>query len=355
MIMYRNYHLLLIFIIFMTGFMNKQGISQVQWDYEPPRGYVAYKAENPLEIDGIHEDAWGNASWSEYFNDIEGAEKSEPRYRTRMKMLWDENYLYVYAELEEPHVWGYQKKRDAIIYYENDFEMFIKPPGMDPRYGEFEMNAQGTAWDLFFCRPYRSGADYMVSWDMREMKVGVKIRGTLNDPGDTDQGWNVELAFPWEDLKELGRKKSLSDGDIWRINFSRVEWQHIVNSDGKYARKPGLKENNWTWSPQRVINMHEPEFWGYLQLSEKFSGNVKFERPLNEPVLQALFYLLRAKKYDKEAKNITDLIGDNKIRVKGITMNAGLELTRYGFNISVVNPEDGKKYIINERENIIIF
>ena len=137
-----------------------------------PRQYVCYRTDKPLNIDGKMDEAnWGEAAFTDYFVDIEGPSKPQPPYKTRAKMLWDDQYLYVLADLEEPHVWGYQTKRDATIYHENDFEMFIKPSALTPQYGEFEMNACGTPWDLFFMRPYRSGADYMVSWDMRDMKI----------------------------------------------------------------------------------------------------------------------------------------------------------------------------------------
>lgn len=331
--------------------------AQQVWDYLPPRGYVAYRAQQPLVIDGVPEKAWDNAPWSKTFNDIEGDRKPTPRFRTRMKMLWDDTYLYVFADMEEPHVWGYQKKRDATIYHENDFEMFIKPSALTPQYGEFEMNTCGTPWDLFFMRPYRSGADYMVSWDMREMKIGVHVDGTLNDPRDMDTGWRVELAFPWSALKELGRKSALKDGDQWRINFSRVQWQHIVTSDGKYVRKKGtngarLREDNWTWSPQRAIQMHEPEFWGYLQLSDKLRGSVPFKRPEEEPMISTLFHLFRAKKANMDAKSIKALIGNDTLSVKGIRMTASLQHTLYGFHISVTHGETGETYVINEQEEI---
>jgi len=311
----------------------------------------------PLVIDGKPDPAWDNAPWSETFNDIEGSKKPKPRFQTRMKMLWDDTYLYVFADLEEPHVWGYQTERDATIYHENDFEMFIKPSALTPQYGEFEMNALGTSWDLLFMRPYRSGADYMVSWDMRQMKIGVDVDGTINDPCDRDAGWRVELAFPWSALKELGRNRDLDNGDQWRINFSRVQWQHAVTSEGRYVRKTGLdgdmlREDNWTWSPQRVIQMHEPEYWGYLQLSDRPHGPVAFNRPEDEPMICTLFYLFRAKKANMQAKSVEALIGDDRISVKGITMRASLQEDLYGFQISLTDAESGQIYVIDEQERI---
>ncbi len=338
----------------------RAALAQHGWNYLPPRGYVAYRAMQAPVVDGKPDPVWDNAPWSETFNDIEGSKKSKPRFRTRMKMLWDETYLYVFADLEEPHVWGYQTQRDATIYHENDFEMFIKPSALTPQYGEFEVNAQGTPWDLFFMRPYRSGADYMVSWDMRRMKIGVHVDGTINDPADTDAGWQVELAFPWSALKDLGRKRALKDGDQWRINFSRVQWQHVVTSDGRYGRKTGpdgkrLNEDNWTWSPQRAVQMHEPEYWGYLQLSEQAHGPEAFNRPEDEPIISALFYLFRAKKAAMRAKSVEALVGDDQISVKGITLKAALQEDRYGFRISLAHAESGQTYVIDEQERIHTF
>ena len=56
------------------------------------------------------------------------------------------------------------------------------------------------------------------------------------------------------------------DGDQWRVNFSRVEWQHEVE-DGRYRRRTDRPEDNWVWSPQAAIDMHHPERWGYVQFA----------------------------------------------------------------------------------------
>ena len=65
--------------------------------------------------------------WSEEFVDITGNESLRPRFRTRVKLGWDDDYLYVGAELEEPHVWGTIRERNAVIFEDNDFEMFLDP------------------------------------------------------------------------------------------------------------------------------------------------------------------------------------------------------------------------------------
>src|SRR4029453_11146126 len=72
-----------------------------------PRSYVCYRAASRLNIDGtLDEPVWAAASWSDAFVDIEGESRPRPRFRTRVKMTWDDEYFYVAAEMEEPDVWA---------------------------------------------------------------------------------------------------------------------------------------------------------------------------------------------------------------------------------------------------------
>jgi ketosteroid isomerase-like protein len=242
-----------------------------------PRGYVCYCAPTAPQIDGKpNEAAWDAAPWSEDFIDIEGSIRPAPRFRTRMKMLWDDKYLYVAASLEEPHVWATLKEHDSVIFHDNDFEVFIDPDGDNHEYYELEINALNTTWDLFLPRPYKDGGRADNSWEMPGLKTAVQCRGTLNDPRDEDQGWNVELAIPWFPLREFANRPAPPrPGDQWRVNFSRVEWrQQIV--DGKYQKIANSRENNWVWSPQGIIDMHRPERWGFVQFSTDPPGTTQF-------------------------------------------------------------------------------
>ena len=244
-----------------------------------PRQYVSYRASSPISVDGkLNEPAWAAAAWSEPFVDIEGDSRPHPRFRTRAKMLWDDEYFYVAAEMEEPDLWGTLTERDSVIFHDNDFEVFIDPDGDTHAYYELEVNALGTPWDLMLIKPYRDGGPAIHGWDIAGLRVGIDVRGTINRPGDRDDGWSVEIAMPWKILKEAAPDHKLPKaGDRWRVNFSRVEWE-VDSADGRYAKrlKPGTKdplpEKNWVWSPQGAINMHMPERWGYVQFSGKPAG-----------------------------------------------------------------------------------
>ncbi len=237
-------------------------------DLPHPKGYICFRAESPLPIDGtMTHPAWQAAPWTDDFVDIEGDAKPTPWRRTRAKMLWDDAYFYIGAELEEPHLWATLTEHDAVIFNDNDFEVFIDPDGDNHEYYEVEVNALGTEWDLFLPKPYRDGGPAMNCWEVPGLRLAVHCDGTLNDPSDVDRGWTVEMAIPWRVLAECAHRPCPPrDGDQWRVNFSRVQWRLEIR-DGKYFKVKGTPEENWVWSPQGVIDMHRPERWGYVQFS----------------------------------------------------------------------------------------
>jgi hypothetical protein len=103
-----------------------------------PATYDSPKTNLPPKVDGKLDDAaWQSAPWTSDFIDIEGASKPAPRFRTRAKMLWDDEYFYIAAQLDEPHVWATLTKHDSVIFRDNDFEVFIDPDGDTLEYYEF--------------------------------------------------------------------------------------------------------------------------------------------------------------------------------------------------------------------------
>ncbi|GMU35168.1 MAG: hypothetical protein AMXMBFR20_30400 [Planctomycetia bacterium] len=230
---------------------------------ESRRSYECMRTESAPEIDGRLDDTpWQRAAWTADFVDIEGAKRPTPTYRTRAKMLWDDQYLYIAAELEEPHVWATLRERDEIVFNDNDFEIFIDPDGDTENYVEIELNALGTIFDLLLKRTYRDKGPAIREWNVPGLRSAVAVDGTLNDPSDRDRGWSVEAAIPWQAFEGLTSVKLPPEaGDVWRMNFSRVEWEHEIHQ-GKYSRVPGRPENNWVWSPQGLIDMHVPNRWG---------------------------------------------------------------------------------------------
>jgi hypothetical protein len=203
-------------------------------------------------------------------------------------------------------------------------------------------------------KPYRDCGPPINNWDMNGLKSAVKVYGTINKPGDKDDKWTVEIAFPFSALNEFNQGPRPADGVQWRINFSRVEWDTEV-VDGKYVKvkdpKTGktLPEHNWVWSPQGVINMHQPETWGFIQFADAQAGTkeVKFVYNKDEDVKWELMNIYYAEKaYRSSTGKWTSKL--KKLQRTGLDVRS----LRYVKNIQVTKSlfeveasRDGSEYV----------
>ena len=334
---------------------------EVKADLSIPRQLVCYRTPKAIHIDGrLDEDSWLKTSWSAPFVDIEGAKKPKPRFDTRMKMVWDDHYLYIAATMEEPHLQASLKKRDSVIFHDNDFEVFIDPDGDSHEYCELEVNAHGTEWDLYLTRPYRDGGKAVTAWNIEGLKYAYTLDGTLNDPRDKDVGWTIEMAIPWQGLTMASKvNEAPQDGDQWRINFSRVQWQwDVVDGAYKKRKKPDgkkLPEDNWVWSPQGKISMHMPEKWGYVQFSRKPVG----ERAIFSPdpahpkfeLLRELFYLQWKNRRQKKSY-ITTLKAFREVAPDLSVLNdpsLKFQALKKSYTASILHPDGKRRCLINHR------
>ena len=95
------------------------------------RSYTCYRTTGKIKVDGkLNEPDWQAAPLSEAFVDIRGLDyKPAPLQQTYVKMIWDDDFLYVAGSIEEAEVTASLTDRDAIIYRDNDFEIFLDPDG----------------------------------------------------------------------------------------------------------------------------------------------------------------------------------------------------------------------------------
>ncbi len=325
------------------------------------RHYVCYQAPHPITVDGrLTDEEWGQAAWTDYFVDIEGSKKPVPAFKTRIKMLWDPEYLYIGAWMEEEHIWARLKQRDTVIFYDNDFEVFIDPDWDTHQYFEIEINALNTVWDLMLIKPYRDGGPAIDAWDIAGFKSAVHLDGTLNDPTDLDNAWYLEMAIPISVLSEgYAPAYAPAAGKQWRINFSRVEWNTFIEN-GNYRKvlnpesgKP-LPEMNWVWSPQGYINMHMPEFWGILQFSDLKAGDGEDTYQPDPDLekygfLRMIYYAQQQYLQNKQtyAGELSALELDETVLVS-YAAGTRLEACSYGYTVSLPSGRKGYSLVLNE-------
>ena len=266
---------LFIFLICLNFALSQNGFQRPQIDFNP-NYYISYKTDDSIKINGkLNEEAWQKTDWSNNFINIKGKTAPSPEYRTKIKLIWDENYLYIGAFLEEPHIWARSQKRDSQVFRDDAFEIFIDPDSDTHNYLELQINAYATITDLFITKPYRDSGVSIGNWQATGIKKGTHIKGTINNGKDIDQGWIVELAYPWSAIAECTHKHiPPEDGMQFRMNFSRVEWpvqyKNGIYTKEKNSTKTEVKSAKYSvWSPQGLVNLHYPEMWGVVQFETK--------------------------------------------------------------------------------------
>lgn len=328
--------------------------------FSPPT-YVCYKAPGTITIDGkLSPGEWDAIPWTADFVDIEGNGQPLPYYQTHVKMAHDEKGMYFAAWLEEPHVWATLTQHDTVIYQNNNFELFLNPTNDTHYYLEYEINALGTDWDLFLDKPYRDGGRALNNWEFMGMQSAVHVEGTLNDPSDTDQYWSVEIFIPWSDIYQvMHRNAPPAEWEQIRVNFSRVQWTTEVSNNGyKKIPIPGedkIREHNWVWAPTGVINIHMPEYWGYVQFTQQVAGEKEVDfiwNPEEEVkwMLRQLYYRQREyiQAFGHFASNLADLkpeeiFPDDKLKQLTVETTSSLyEITLTDEDISWHIRQDGK-------------
>lgn len=173
------------------------------------------------------------------------------KQKTTARMLWDDENLYVGYECEDADIVAHFLNRDDPTYRDDAVEIFINPDPTQLTYYGLEMNARATLFDYF----YAFGSVLLKRFNLSGVELATNILGTLNQTGDKDSGWTLELAIPWTDFKELRRDKTAAPaaGETWRVNLNR--W------DGT---EPARRLSQWSDSGMAKANPHNPERFGYF-------------------------------------------------------------------------------------------
>lgn len=262
--------------------------------------YTARRCEIPPVIDGVlDESAWLDAKRMGPFVDLVSGDATA--HDTQAAITWDDQHLYVGFWVTEPNVDAMYTQRDDPIYFDNDVEVFIA--GKDSYY-EFEVNAFGTIYEAAFIwkdalkkrtgQPNRFPDEPQLNldgvkvedfngvgltthprgprvaflgYDHPGVRSAVSINGTLNDDSDVDEGWTIELAFPWSDMTWLtaAEREALppKPGDQWRIDVFRFNKTKTPMADSANPDSGG-----WAVGPHRVWDSHVPEIFPVVTLED---------------------------------------------------------------------------------------
>jgi hypothetical protein len=210
--------------------------------------YDVRRRTGPIHIDGVPDEAaWAAAAppvTLQFLWDYQTGAKQ----MTQVRMLWDDEYLYVAYECEDADITAQYLQRDDPTYRDDAVEIFLNPvPEQTGLYYGLEMNARAVIYDYVMY-----GSRFALKrFDMEGLQVASFLRGTLNARGDVDEGWSLEVAIPWVNFEEMAPRPEA--GTIWKANLNR--WDGVA---------PDRRMSIWSDPLQPRAHPHFPERFGDL-------------------------------------------------------------------------------------------
>jgi Carbohydrate family 9 binding domain-like len=209
-----------------------------------------------IVIDGKLDDkAWRSAAWTGDFVDVATGVRASGFPAGSAKLLWDDTRLYVAFEVKDSNVVGpftdaklqpgdFTATGQPKLWTKDTVEIMIDPEGDGDNidYYELQINPQNRVFHSQF-DSYNSpkvepnGPFGHEDWDPK-LQSAVNVRGTINKTGDTDDGYDVEIAIPWAALSKVKVKFPQNPGPL-RMNFYAME------NNGGAAWSPILGQGNF--------------------------------------------------------------------------------------------------------------
>mgnify|MGYP002074158395 CR=1 FL=1 len=169
--------------------------------------YHIHRASEAIKVDGSPDDAaWMSAEVATDFWQVLPMDTGRAKVRTEVKMLYDDDNLYLlainYEKLPGPYMVE-SLRRDFSFGKNDNFLLFIDPFDDQTNGFTFGANAEGAQWDgLLF-----DGGSANLSWDNKWTSAVLT----------EEDRWVFEMAVPF---KTIRYKQGIRE---WGVNFSRLD------------------------------------------------------------------------------------------------------------------------------------
>ena len=209
-----------------------------------------YAYESPI-IDGIENDSiWKHILPEVLKENRSGYEVREAGLQTVVKACYDDSNLYFFFVCNDPDIWTSFTQRDEHLWENDAVEIFIDVDDVPETYVEIEVSPANVLFDSYIVDPVKIDVPKTAQFNLNGIKTVVAVSGTLNERGDKDNYWSVEVAIPFADLANENTKEVTTATEI-RINFYRLD------------KNQGLEPMSFAWSPT-FARFHEPAYFGVL-------------------------------------------------------------------------------------------
>ncbi len=189
-------------------------------------------------LDGrLDEPAWRSAMVLTNFQQAWLGPAHYPTAGTRARLLWDREYLYFAAEVEDSDLVASVTAHDGPLWEADVFEFFFRPNADRPAYYEFEVNPLNTSFDAYFpdAKAWLDGRLWHTNRPFH-METAVRVDGTVGSTPDRAQGWTVEGRLPWRDFLSTGGRPE--PGSSWQFTLCRIDHRKGVATAELSATAP---------------------------------------------------------------------------------------------------------------------
>lgn len=214
------------------------------WDGKSP--YVVRRAAGAISIDkDFHADQWAGAMVMANYLIPEGG--GPAREQTTLRLLWDDENLYVHFIAYDTDMQATYTDRLEPIWEEDVAELFLQPDANGDSYHQFEVTPSGIMLALAIANTRQGTLADRADWDSGA-RCAARAVGSVNDPSDTDEFYKVVLAVPFKNLKFAG-SKAPSAGDKWRFLGSRSNISKGLGVDAEPSACVPLREVDFHINP----------------------------------------------------------------------------------------------------------
>jgi hypothetical protein len=181
-----------------------------------------------------------------------------------MFTTWDEYYFYAGFRVDDRNVISTNRTPNSEPQQDDDVEVFFNTNNAHvtvrtPNTYQMAVSAGNGAYFSV-----GDGTNIPKPELVYTYKYAAIPEGTLNNPGDVDVGYNVELAIPWA---ELGQSGPPADGTTWGFNvISRNRDSLTTPATSFYSLSPQVKTSG---------DVQDPSKWS--QITFTLSGQASSE------------------------------------------------------------------------------
>ena len=177
---------------------------------------------------------------------------SAPRV-SAMYTTWDDYYFYAGFQVHDPNVISTNTTPTSQPQQDDDVEVFFETGNARAtvRTAHTYQMAVSAGNGAYFS--VGDGSSVPQAKIVYTYKYAAQVDGTLNNPTDTDIGYTVEIAIPWQELGQSGPPK---DGTTWGFNvISRDRGSTDATTGRFFSLSPQV---------QGAADVQDPAKWTHI-------------------------------------------------------------------------------------------